>query len=184
MVAGFYVGLALLVIVTWVLFAYHRFAHYGQVADKAWEDIASTLANRSNLILELIAALRRLGAADQATLDRIRRAHERSLAATGPREHADAQDSLQATLFSLFVSLEGSPHVTTDAGLEEVQQALARAEDDMHKPRKLYNAAVEELNYEISSFPKNLIAAAFRIRVREYYETAEEAQRNAPLVVL
>jgi len=183
MVVAFYIGLILLALLIWATFAYHRFAHYQRLADETWAGIVAGLRRRTDLIPDLLAAVRRLRGADPAQLENVEQACRHAIDAGSPREHADAQDALQGTLFSLFASLEPSPHVWSDPGFLEVQQALAQAEDEMYQPRKLYNATVEELNKEIASFPKNLLAMLFRVRVREYYETAEEAERDAPRVV-
>ena len=184
MAAAFFFGAVVLGILIWAIFAYNRIVHYRVLAERSWKDIDTELQRRWDLIPNLVETVRGYAAHESSVLERVTQARARALDASNPVEQAKADESLQGALFSLFAVAEAYPQLLADRSFLDLQGTLAETEDAIQRSRKYYNAVVRELNTEIASFPKNVIASMFRFRPRDYYALPEEIAREAPTVVL
>jgi len=184
MVAGLFVGALVAGVLLWSIFAYNRLVHYRVLAERSWHDIATQLKRRWDLIPNLVDTIKGYAAHEATLLQRVTQARVRALAASSPSAKAHAEQSLQNALFSLFAVAEAYPDLLADRNFLDLQKTLAESEDTIQRSRKLYNAVVRELNTEIASFPKNLIAAMFRFAARDYYALPDEIAREAPRLVL
>ena len=184
MVAALFFGALVAGILLWGIFAYNRLVHYRVLAEESWSDIDAHLKRRWDLIPSLVEAVRGYAAHEAVVLEQVTRARVRALDAASPSAKAQAGESLQDALFSLFAIAEAYPNLLADRGFLDLQQTLAESEDAIQRSRKLYNAVVRELNTEIAAFPKNMIAGVFRFAARDYYALPNEIAREAPRLVL
>jgi len=180
----FFVGLALLLIIIWGTFAYHRIIHYQRLADNSWEDIAAHLRRRWDLIPDLVRVARTVAPQAESVFNAIDGARTRAAEAPGPSEIAEAEAVLQQTLFSLFQLVEEKPKLSADTEFARLQKELADAEDEIQLQRKFYNVVVRELNEVVSTFPRSMVAAVFGLGARDFFATEEQLRSEIRMVIV
>src|SRR5262249_34856571 len=101
--------------------------------------------------------------------------------ARGPAAQAAAEGELAQSLKSLFALAEHYPQLRAVESFTQLQASLAQIEDAVQNARRYYNAVVRDLNTRVAQFPTNMVAGAFRIAPREFFE-AGAAERDTPRV--
>ena len=90
-----------------------------------------------------------------------------------------AENVLSGALRQLFAVAEAYPDLKASANFLELQRQLAETEDRIAAGRRFYNGNVRALNTRVESFPSSLIATSFGFSKAEYFETADDAARQA-----
>jgi len=179
MAAVFWFGIIAAIGGTWVIFVRNRLVRLRVLAEESWHDIDTQLKRRWDLIPGLVEVAKGYAVHEAAVFERITEARSRALAASGPQDQATAEDGLKNALFSLFALAEDYPDLLANETFLGIQASLVEAENALQKARRYYNAVVRELNTAVMSFPRNILAAVFRVRPREYFMLLEEQVREA-----
>ena len=180
--AGIALGALVVIILLWGVFSYNRLVRLRVRAEESWRDIDTQLKRRWDLIPNLVEAVKGYAAHEKGVFERVTEARARALDAKGPREQAEAEEGLKNALFSLFAVAENYPQLRANENFLELQRTLAEAEDAIQRSRRYYNAVVRELNTNILTFPRSIIAAIFHFKEREFYMLPDEEERQAPQV--
>jgi len=170
------------IILLWGVFSYNRFVRLRVRAEESWRDIDTQLKRRWDLIPNLVETVKGYAAHEKGVFERVTEARARALDAKGPREQAEAEEGLKNALFSLFAVAENYPQLRANENFLELQHTLEEAEDAIQRSRRYYNAVVRELNTNILTFPRSIIAAIFHFKEREFYILPDEGERQAPQV--
>jgi LemA protein len=112
------------------------------------------------------------------------RGQARALPGDDVAHRAQAEGALSVALGRLIALAENYPDLKASANFLELQQELARLENEIQMARRYYNGAVRNQNVLVQSFPSNLIASTFGFGTRDYFELAAEAERAVPQVAL
>ncbi|RLE35776.1 LemA family protein [Candidatus Acetothermia bacterium] len=180
--AGIALGALVVIILLWGVFSYNRLVRLRVRAEESWRDIDTQLKRRWDLIPNLVEAVKGYAAHEKGVFERVTEARARALDAKGPREQAEAEEGLKNALFSLFAVAENYPQLRANENFLELQRTLEEAEDAIQRSRRYYNAVVRELNTNILTFPRSIIAAIFHFKEREFYMLPDEEERQAPQV--
>ena len=170
------------IILLWGVFSYNRLVRLRVRAEESWRDIDTQLKRRWDLIPNLVETVKGYAAHEKGVFERVTEARARALDAKGPREQAEAEEGLKNALFSLFAVAENYPQLRANENFLELQHTLEEAEDAIQRSRRYYNAVVRELNTNILTFPRSIIAAIFHFKEREFYILPDEGERQAPQV--
>jgi LemA protein len=121
----------------------------------------------------------------QDTLTRVTNARAAAVAAgaQGPAAQAQAENTLTATLRSLFAVVENYPDLKANQNVIALQEELTTTENKISFARQFYNDSVMTYNTRIQSFPANTIAGMFNFTARQFFE-GEAADREVPQVDL
>ena len=184
MAAVVYLGVIVAGILVWAVFAYNRLVHWRNCAEESWRDIDTQLKRRWDLIPNVVSAVKGYASHERGVLESVTQARAHAVDAENPFDQAQADETLQRALFSLFAVAENYPQLQANGSFLEMQHTLAEAEDAIQHSRKFYNAVVRELNIAIVTFPKSLIARMFRLESRDFYALPDELQRLAPRISL
>ena len=184
MAAVIYVGVILIGILIWGVFAYNRLVHWRIRADESWHDIDTQLKLRWDLIPNVVSVVKGYASHERGVLEGVTQARALALDAQIPSEKARAEEVLKNALFSLFVVVENYPQLQANESFREMQRTLVEAEDAIQRSRKFYNAVVRELNTAMATFPKNLIAGLFKIAPRDFFALPAEIEREVTRIVL
>jgi LemA protein len=109
-------------------------------------------------------------------------ARNAAIAARGPGEQQRAEQQLGASLGQLFALAEAYPALRAVESFRALQDDLGRIEEALQNARRYYNAVVRDLNTAIVQFPSNLVAGAFGIRSRPFFELGDRAEAAVPRV--
>jgi LemA protein len=180
------VGLVfLLLVVGGALFlvgAYNGLVRLRQQVRNAWSQIDVQLKRRHDLIPNLVETVKGYAAHERATLEAVTRARAQAVAAQGVEGKAQAEQALTAALGRLLLLVEQYPDLKANQNFLALQEELTSTENRIGFARQFYNDSVMRLNTRIQSFPTNLLASMFSFREEPFFEIAEPAAREAPVV--
>jgi LemA protein len=151
----------------------------------AWSQIDVQLKRRYDLIPNLVETVKGYASHEKDTLEKVIQARNAAMTATGPAEHAAAENALSGTLKTLFSVAEAYPDLKANTSFLSLQEELKSTENRIGFARQHYNDVVSGYNAGLQQFPSNLIANTFGFRPAEFFklDEAEAAQvREAPKV--
>ena len=167
-----------------VIVLYNRLVKSKQMVEEGWSGISVQLKRRTDLIPNLLAAVKGYMAHEKGVLERVTELRARAEAAEGkdPAERAKVEGALSGALVRLFAVMENYPDLKANQNVIDFQNALEDIENHLQMSRRYYNGAVRNLNVLVESFPSNLIANYFEFRKAEYFELDDEQDRAVPRV--
>jgi len=171
-------------IVLYAVIAFNRLVRTRQMANEAWSGIDVQLKRRSDLIPNLVEAVKGYAAHERSVLDEVTRlrAAARALPVDDIASRAQAEGALSLALGKLFALAENYPDLKASANFLDLQQQLSQLETELQMARRYYNGAVRNQNVLVQSFPGNLVAGLFGFTPRDYFELSSEAERAVPQV--
>lgn len=172
---------ALVLLALWVVATYNGLVKLRNRVDNAWAQIDVQLKRRLDLIPNLVETVKGYAAHESTTLEAVVQARQASIAASGPRAEAAADNVLSGALRQLFALSEAYPDLKANASFLSLQEELAGTESRVAYARQFYNDAVLKYNTKTQQVPTVVIAKPFGFTEREYFE-AEDAAREAPRV--
>jgi len=179
---GLLIGLAALA--GFVVILYNRLVKSKQMVEEGWSGISVQLKRRSDLIPNLLAAVKGYMSHEKGVLEQVTEMRARAAAAEGsePAQRAKAEGALSGALVRLFAVMENYPDLKANQNVIDFQNALEDIENHLQMARRYYNGAVRNLNVLVESFPSNFIANYFQFRKAEYFELEDEQDRAVPRV--
>lgn len=171
------VGLGILVVSL-----YNRFVRLKNGAESAWSDIDVQLKRRWELVPNLVETVKGYASHEKTTFEEVTKARGAAMQASAPADKAQAENALTGSLRSLFAVAERYPELRANQNFLSLQQELSSLEEAIQNARRYYNAVVRDLNTAVETFPGNLVAGAFGVGKRDYFELGSEAERSAPRV--
>ena len=179
---GLIVLVVLLALVVIVIGIYNSLVRLRVQCDNAWADIDVQLKRRYDLIPNVVETVKGYAAHEKGTLENVIKARNAAMSAQGPAAKAEAENILTGALRQLFALAEAYPQLRAVESFTQLQNTLGQIEEAVQNARRYYNAVVRDLNTKIQMFPSNLVANLFAFKVREFFELADAAQREAPRV--
>jgi len=136
----------------------------------AWQQIGVQLKRRHDLIPNLVEVVKDYMGYEQETLEKVIRARNQALTATGVQGTAAAEGALTGALRSLFAVVEAYPQLKANENVSRLQEELTSTENRIAFARQFYNDMVMRYNTRIQVFPSNLIASSFGFKDEAYFE--------------
>jgi len=173
-------GVAVLVVV-WLIWTYNRLVQLANRTDEAWSDIDVQLKRRYDLIPNLIETVKGYTTHERETLEKVTQARTQAMAAEAsgdPAKSAEAENMLSGALKTLFAVSENYPELKANENYLELQRELSDTENKIQASRRFYNGNVRDMNTMVQSFPTNIIAGMFGKGSREFFEIANEGERE------
>jgi len=152
--------------------------------DNAWAQIDVQLTRRHDLIPNLVETVKGYAQHERETLERVTAARSQAVAASGVRNQAEAETTLNRALGQFFAVLENYPDLKASANFLALQEELVSTENKIGFARQHYNDTVMRLNTAIQSFPSNVIAGVFGFAPAEFFEVDTPGHRTTPAVSL
>ena len=178
--------IVILVVVAIVVIAlvalYNRFVRLRNRVDNAWAQIEVQLKRRWDLIPNLVEAVKGYASHERETFQNVTEARAAAQNAKTPAESAQAEGLLGAALGRLFAVAEAYPELQADENFRQLQGTLEDTENKVAVSRQVYNDTVLTFNNAIQTFPGVLLAGPFGFSKREFFDVADDAQREAPRV--
>lgn len=143
----------------------------------AWSSINVQLKRRYDLIPNLVETVKGYTSHESDVFKHIAEARNRAIGADGVEEQQQAENMLTQSLKSLFAVAEAYPELKSNTNFMELQQQLAKIEEDIQMARRYYNACAREYNNKVETFPGLLVANMFNFTPVAYFEIdIEEGQ--------
>ena len=172
--------------VVYAIVAFNHLVRTRQMANEAWSGIDVQLKRRSDLVPNLVEAVKGYAAHERGVLDEVTqlRGAARAVPEGNVAARAQAEGALSAALGRLIALSENYPDLKASANFLGLQQQLADLENELQMARRYYNGAVRNLNVLVQSFPSNLVAGLFGFAPRDFFELDDAGERAAPQVGL
>lgn len=153
--------------------------------DEAWSDITVQLKRRTDLIPNLVEAVKGYAAHEKQVFENVTeaRANVVNASSQGPKATAQAENQFEGALKSLFAVAENYPQLKANENFLQLQNELVDTEDKIQAARRFYNGGVSSLNTKIQMFPANTIAGMLGFKQREFFEVEDRAAVEKPVEV-
>jgi LemA protein len=168
------VVLAVIVVLAVSVLGYNGLVRRRDQVDSAWSQVDLELRRRSELIPSLVETVDGYAGHERGTLEAVTEARARAIGAHGPVEQASAESALTGSLMRLFAVVESYPDLRASKGFVELGRELSATEDRAAYARQYYNDAVLTYNNAVTTVPRRILAAVFKFRTREYFQTGGE----------
>jgi LemA protein len=159
----------------------------------AWSEVLNQYKRRSDLIPNLVAAVKGYAQQEQDVLLGVTNARAKvgSIQATpelinDPQAFAkfqQAQSEMSSALARLLVVSENYPQLKSDQNFRDLQAQLEGTENRITVARKRYIDAVQQYNTTIRQFPVNLTAMMFSYKEKANFTVENEAAISQPPTV-
>jgi LemA protein len=159
----------LVVLAIVVVLGYNRLVRLRNEVNTGWSNIDVQLQRRTDLIPNLVEAVKGYAAHERGVFDEVTRARTAVQQAGSPGSAAEANDILTAALGRLFAVAEAYPDLKASENFLRLQGDLTDTEDKISAARRYYNATVMSFNNGVQSFPWLLIAGPLGFREREFF---------------
>lgn len=174
-------GLILLIVI-WVIAIYNKLVYNKNVVKEGWSGIETQLKRRSNLIPNLVEAVKGYVGHEKGVLEQVTEARSRTGTASTPGERGKMEGMLGAALANVFAVAEAYPDLKANENFMSLHDELSSLEDEIQMARRYYNGTVRNLNVLIESFPSNVIAGSFGFVQAEFFEIEDASDRAVPTV--
>ena len=181
---------AVVVVALWASSAYNGMVSEQEKATTALANVQSTYQRRADLIPNLVETVKDYAAHEKQTLEDVVAARSKATSITlDPsnmtpeklKEFQQAQGELGSALGRLIAIQENYPDLKANENFRDLQVQLEGTENRINEARNAYNAAVQQYNVVIRSFPKNMLAGMFGFDKMDKFE-AEAGAEKAPKV--
>jgi LemA protein len=172
----------LIVLGAWVVSIYNKLVKNKNVVKEGWSGIETQLKRRSNLIPNLVEAIKGYVGHEKGVLESVTEARSRTGTASTPAERGKMEGMLGAALANVFAVAEAYPELKANENFMNLHKEMSSLEDEIQMARRYYNGTVRDLNVMIESFPSNVIAGSFGFVQAEFFEIEDAADRAVPEV--
>ena len=178
-----YIIIGIIVILAlYLITSYNNLIKNKNLVEEGWSGIDVQLKRRSNLIPNILSAVKGYMSHEKNLLEEITELRSQSAAADNVIDQGKAESSLSGSLMNLFAVAENYPELKANENFLDLQKQLQEIEDDIQKARRYYNGTVRNNNVLVESFPTNLIANAFSFGKNDFFEIEDQRIREVPKV--
>jgi len=164
----------IILLVIWIIAIYNSLVVKRTRVDNGWAQIDVQLKRRYDLIPNLVETVKGYAAHEKEVLEKVAELRSRAMGATNPKESAEANNMLTATLKTLFAVAENYPQLKANENFMRLQEELTATENKIAFARQFYNDVVMDYNATIQKFPQTIIASMLNFKAREFFEAPAE----------
>jgi len=177
-------------IALWLISGYNSLVTAEERVSAQWANVESQYQRRADLIPNLVATVRGYAAHESETLENVVSARARATQITvNPdnltperlQEFQAAQGELSSALGRLMMITENYPDLKANQNFLQLQAQLEGTENRIAVERQRFNEVARNFNTMVRRFPRNMMASAFGITQKPYFE-AEAGASQAPRV--
>ena len=176
--------IVIIIIIALILFlisTYNGLVKSRNKVKNSWAQIEVQLNRRGDLIPNLVETVKGYASHESKVFDDVTQARAGLMNANGVQEMADADNTLNQTLKSLFAVAENYPDLKANENFKNLQNQLEETENKISYSRQFYNDTVLMYNNKCETFPSNIFANAFGIKQAEFFK-AQEGTETVPKV--
>jgi len=176
------VGAVVVLAIVYAVIVFNRLIRQRNVVREGWSGIDVQLRRRTDLVPNLVEAVKGYAAHERGLFEDVTRHRAASIAASDVGGQAAAERALAGSLGKLLAVAEAYPQLKANKNFLELQAQLALVEDQIQMARRYYNGAVRNLNTSIQSFPELVVARLLGFKEQPFFELEDHAQAQAPQV--
>ena len=158
--------------------------------NSVWGNVESAYQRRSDLIPNLVNAVKGQANFEKETLTAVMDARSKATAVTiNPNTATEdemakfqaAQQDVNSSLSRLLVTVEKYPELKAHEGFLNLQAQLEGTENRINTERNNFNAAVKEYNKQVREMPTKIAAMIMGFKAKPQFK-AESGAEKAPVV--
>ncbi len=172
----------IVVLVVYLISVYNKLIVLRNNRENAFADIDVQLKQRFDLVPNLVGTVKGYASHEQAVYDKITKARESYQSAWSTDQKIAASNMLSGALNGLLAIVESNPELKANTNFMQLQSELADIENKIAASRRYFNSATKEYNTSLETFPNNVFANMFNFKKWEYFEVANESEKEAPKV--
>lgn len=177
-----YIAIAVIaVLALWIVGIYNSFISLRNSVEEAFSTMDVFLKKRYDLIPNLVETVKGYAAHESGTLEKVIKARNMAMSATGTEEKLAAENALSGTLKSLFALSENYPDLKANANFLDLQNQVKVVEEDIATSRRFYNGVVKSYNIKCESVPSNIVAGIFGFKRKPLFEIDTEQRENVKI---
>src|SRR5438045_5287903 len=172
--------------------SYNRLVGLQQKVDHSWAQVQNVYQRRADLIPNLVNTVQGAANFEKSTLTEVTNArasvgrvqidpNHAPVDAAKLQEFQQAQGQLSNALSRLLVVSERYPELRATENFQNLQAQLEGTENRISVERGNFNAAVQEYNTVVRTFPTNLFAGMLGFQSRPFFQSQPGSER-APTV--
>lgn len=167
------IGGFVVLVVLYTVFGYNRIVALDRRCTQAEEDIDVQLRQRLDLIPNLVETVKGYAGHERSTLEAVMKARASAIANPGA---AGAEAALGGALSRLLAVAEAYPDLKASANFAQLQAEIGDTENKIAAARRFLNAAVNEYNTTLATFPLNVVGSALGFVARASRVASGEAR--------
>jgi LemA protein len=156
--------------------SYNKFTTQEETIKSAWAEVQNQIQRRSDLIPNLVEAVKGYDAHEEGIFKEIADARSNLLAAKTPEQTIQAANQQSSALGRLLAVVENYPNLKANEQFNRLSDELAGTENRLVVARKRYNDALQDYNTSRRKFPGNITAKVFSFKEYPYFEAPPSAQ--------
>ena len=166
----------ILLIVLFIVFFNQLVREKNQI-NNAFSSVDVILKKRYDLIPNLIETVKGYAAHEKELIENVTNLRTKAMNSKDNDEVVMLDRGISDGLSNIMLLAENYPDLKSSANFLNLQQSLQKIEDELSAARRTYNAAVNEYNISLESFPTNIVAKMMNLKKKELF-TVEEAIRG------
>ena len=182
MIAVYIIAGALVLIAIWAVLIFNHLVRLGNEAKRGWSNIDVQLKRRTDLIPNLVEAVKGYAAHERQLFEEVTAARTAMQQASGPAQAGEANKQASAAIGRLFAVAEAYPQLRASENFQKLQDELTDTEDKIAAARRYYNQTVYQYNTRIQSLPDLIVAKLGGFHEREFFELESPAEGQLPNV--
>ena len=179
-----FITILIVIGIIWIIAQYNSLITLRNQVTNGWKQIDVQLKRRHDLIPNLVSTVRGYMEFEQDTLEKVIKARNAAVSATGVADAAVKEGELSSVLSRLFALTENYPTLKANENVKQLQEELTSTENKISFARQFYNDIATKFNIAQQVFPGNIIAGMFGFIPSELFEIKEAAEREVPAVNL
>ena len=156
--------------------AFNRLVSGREAVDQRWAQVDNQLQRRSDLIANLVEAVRGVAGQELAVFGEIADARARMAGARTPEQGVEAGRAMDSALSRLLVVVENYPQLKSSEAFRQLMDEVAGTENRLATERMRYNEQVQDYNVMVKRFPTNVYAGMFNFDEKPYYQIPDSAR--------
>lgn len=160
-------------LLVFVVIGFNRLRRQDVAAEEALGGIDVQLTRRADLIPNLVATVKGYAEHERAVFENVTAARAGVVAAQqsgSVPQRAAAEAVLDQALLQVKAVAEAYPDLQADENFRQLQDELARTEDQLAFARTFYNDAAGQLNTSVRTLPWLLFTGLAGVGKREFYD--------------
>lgn len=170
---------AVVIMAILLLTGYNSLVRLNNKVKEAFSTMDVTLKKRYDLIPALVEVVKGYAGHESETLQRVTRMRSDAVLKGNMQQQIDSEVGISAALRGIFVVAEDYPDLKANTNFLQLQEQLARIEDEIARSRRYYNGSVREYNNRCQIFPFNIIAGLFGFKPMPMFAVGSNEERQA-----
>ena len=166
------------VIVLYCMITYNRFVTLKNRIKNSWAQIDVQLKRRTDLIPNLVNAVKGYMKHEKGVLTEITKARSAMTKAKSTEQKARASNMITDALKTVFAVSEAYPDLKANQNFMMLQEELSGTESKIAYARQHYNDSVLTLNTLIEKFPSKFIGSMFSFKPKHFFEASTAERKN------